>query len=276
MNAPALGPRRGLFLFLTAAAAAATASTVALPTPPAAATVLCEGIPATIVGSEESDHLIGTEGADVIAALGGHDVVYGLGGNDRICLGTGDDVGYGGAGNDRYYPDFGGDGVYDDDTSLDSVTFEGATSAVNVDLGAHTASGGAGTDVLWGIDTVVGSSHDDVLVGSDTANHLYGGGGDDTIDAGGGDDVITPGPGEDDIDGGPGTDFISFVTATAGVTVNLTAGTASGEGADVVVGAEGALGGPANDRLIGDAGSNWLEGLGGNDTIEGRRAGTTG
>jgi Ca2+-binding RTX toxin-like protein len=49
-----------------------------------AAVVMCDGHPATIVGTSGDDTLIGTPGRDVIAPRGGDDVVRGRGGNDRF------------------------------------------------------------------------------------------------------------------------------------------------------------------------------------------------
>src|SRR4051794_22088172 len=60
----------------------------------------CEGVPATIVGTNAANLIFGTGGNDVIVALGGNDRVYGMGGHDKICGGPGEDRLYGGAGDD--------------------------------------------------------------------------------------------------------------------------------------------------------------------------------
>jgi Ca2+-binding RTX toxin-like protein len=67
------------------------------PVPP----VTCNGRPATIVGTNNSETIIGTPGPDVIAARGGNDTVYGRAGNDVICGITGDDRLFGEQGNDH-------------------------------------------------------------------------------------------------------------------------------------------------------------------------------
>src|SRR6476646_6754917 len=54
-----------------------------------AATPICGGLPATIVGTHSSERLVGTPGADVIVGLGGFDVIEGLEGDDVICSGAG-------------------------------------------------------------------------------------------------------------------------------------------------------------------------------------------
>ncbi len=71
----------------------------------------CNGIPATISGTEEdnvitgteADIILGTDGNDVIVGLGGNDIIYGLAGDDVICGGDGHDVLIGGDGNDQLF-----------------------------------------------------------------------------------------------------------------------------------------------------------------------------
>jgi hypothetical protein len=125
-------------------------------------------------------------------------------------------------------------------------------------------------------------------VGSDGADTFNGGsgvdvvvalGGNDVIDGKGGNDIICAGPGNDTIIGGPGNDFIhgeagrdtvSFVGATAGVTVDLRVGTVSGgAGSDTLYAVENLIGSDYRDFLTGRANANRLEGLGGNDVLKG-------
>ncbi len=72
--------------------------------------VSCDGIRATIVGTDGDDVLAGSDGADVIVGRGGFDVIDAGAGNDIVCGGGGDDaldggggmdVVLGGGGNDR-------------------------------------------------------------------------------------------------------------------------------------------------------------------------------
>lgn len=201
--------------------------------PPAhAASVTCDGLVATIVGTQASDRLVGTSGRDVIAGLAGNDSIDGRGGNDIICGGPGGDRLVGGPGNDRLLsgPPAGNGGDHfgpqdtlvggpGDDTLVAAgprprknavvLSYVGAPRGVTVDLGAGTASG-------WGSDTilartwveVVGSSHDDVLTGSARADWLEGRAGDDTISGLAGDDRLDDGGGDDTVSGGPGDDDI--------------------------------------------------------------------
>ena len=144
---------------------------------------------------------------------------------------------------------------------------------VEVDLGVGTAIGD-GADDLTSIEGVVGSNFDDMLVGTDIGNGLTGGAGDDTLQGLGSgtlesdSDFLLPGAGEDDVQGGEGFDFISFGGGCF-VTVDLEAGTTTGEGDDTVEGVEGAFGSDCADTLIGDDGDNAFVGGPGDDTIEG-------
>lgn len=64
---------------------------------------MCNGLPATIVGTEYGEMLRGTAGDDVIVGLGGPDTIYGGGGNDTICGGSGFDRIYGNGGDDMLF-----------------------------------------------------------------------------------------------------------------------------------------------------------------------------
>ena len=57
---------------------------------------ICNGLPATIVGTSGNDLLIGTDGDDIIHGKGGNDEIKGRGGADILCGGSGDDVVRGG------------------------------------------------------------------------------------------------------------------------------------------------------------------------------------
>jgi hypothetical protein len=71
--------------------------------------VMCNGLPATIIGTTGNDTLVGTPGDDVIHGLGGNDRISGLGGNDVLCGGPGRDRLSGGPGHDRLLGQGGGD-----------------------------------------------------------------------------------------------------------------------------------------------------------------------
>jgi len=92
------------------------AEVIALPTPappslPPPPPLICEGLAATITGTEGTNAISGTPGNDVIVALGGDDLVDGGGGNDVICGGEGADTLRGGVGSDRLLGENGSDAL---------------------------------------------------------------------------------------------------------------------------------------------------------------------
>jgi pimeloyl-ACP methyl ester carboxylesterase len=100
----------------------------------------CNGLPATLIGSENDDDLTGTGGADVIVGLGGNDRIDGSGGDDIICGGNGDDDLLGNDGNDELFGDSGndvmeggaGDDSCDGTTGIDSAGIDCETR-INMD-----------------------------------------------------------------------------------------------------------------------------------------------
>ena len=91
---------------------------------------------------------------------------------------------------------------------------------------------------------------------------------------------IEPGAGNDTVSGGTNTpvlvgaqsggDTVDYTDATAGVAVDLTAGTSTGgSGTDTLSGIENVVGGAASDAITGDIHSNLLRGGGGNDLLKG-------
>ena len=154
--------------------AALMAAMLATAAPASAATPTCNGVTATIVGTNGNDTLIGTAGVDVIVGLDGRDRIYGLDGNDIICGGGSRDRIWSGRGHDIV---FGGDG--DDRIKADQ-----------------------GKDQIWG------EGGDDKISGQTGADLIVGGRGDDTLSGGFGDDVLQGGKGNDEIWGADGADSI--------------------------------------------------------------------
>ena len=71
------------------------------------------------------------------------------------------------------------------------------------------------------------------IIGLGGDDSLYAMAGDDTLDGGAGDDLLVGGPGADTLMGGAGdNDTISYAHSGAGVTINLTDGTAAGGNAE--------------------------------------------
>lgn len=191
-------------------------------------------LPPTCLGREVT--ILGTSGNDVLNGTGGADVILGRGGADRIQARGGPDLICGGEGNDRLQGRAGND----------------------------QAAGGSGADVLAGgvgADLLKGQDGPDTFRGSTGADRLYGGNGND---------ILLGETGGDRLIGGPGADAASFTSSEGAVTLSLEAGTASGDGEDVLVGMEWAYGSSKPDELVGDDGSNVLRGNGGDDRLRGR------
>ncbi len=232
-----------------------------------------------IIGSSFNDTLTGNTGANVIEGGAGNDIMNGSTGIDTASyerataavnvsllvttaqntLGAGTDtltafenirgsafndiltgdannnVIEGGAGNDALSAGAG----------IDTASYERASAAVTVNLSLVAAQNtvGAGTDTLSGFESLTGSSFNDTLTGDGFNN---------TLDGGLGNDVLN---------GGAGTDTASYTRASAGVTVNLAAGTASGaDGNDTLTAIENVTGSTFNDVFFSSSGNNIFDG----------------
>jgi Ca2+-binding RTX toxin-like protein len=239
----------------------------------------CKGKRATIVGTAGADNLAGTKGRDVIVGLGGDDLIESTGGNDLVCGGPGRDELYGGPGNDVLVGAVAGDsliggpgndqliagggadyltGNEGDDriagggSGFDYADFRTSAAPVHVDLALGSATGD-GDDLVLGIEMLSGTPLDDELLGSPGDFELYIG-----LD------------GDDLVDGRAGMDQIIYDESPVGVTVDLAAGTATGEGNDTLVSVESVQGSPHDDTLLGHDEEDDLYGNLGSDVIDGR------
>lgn len=71
--------------------------------------VMCDGLIASIVGSDSGETINGTSAQDVIHGLGGNDRIDGRGGDDVICGGSGNDDLRGNGGSDKLFGEGGRD-----------------------------------------------------------------------------------------------------------------------------------------------------------------------
>ena len=129
--------------------------------------------------------------------------------------------------------------------------------------GNDSISGGDGSDFIQGGDGA------DVLTGNGGNDSLTGGIGNDNLSGGNNDDTLQGGQGNDTLAGGAGRDQADFSQATAGVTVNLTTGKGTGEGADILNTIEDIFASNFADILTGNTSDNRLDGRAGNDSILG-------
>jgi len=198
----------------------------------------------SIAGSQFVDTLLGSASAEIFDGRGGNDLFNGRGGFDAA--------------------------IYNNDAAV--------TSGISVDMAAGIVTGDAavGIDTLRAIESVRGTNFADVYdaTGGDGAGGNPGFGAPGALNIGsngtfnefeglGGDDIIT----------GNGNTRITFTNATAGVSVDLAGGTATGNssvGADTFTGVANVRGSNSTDTISGNASNNILEGQGGSDTIGGQ------
>ncbi len=124
---------------------------VAVPTAQATS-LTCDGLPATIVGTDGADVLVGSAGPDVIVGLGGNDHISGGGGDDVICGGPGRDNLSGGGGDDHLNGGTGRDrlaGNVGDDLLLGGA----GRDVLRAGTGRDRSSGGRNND--WCSEAVV-------------------------------------------------------------------------------------------------------------------------
>ncbi len=205
-----------------------------------------------LIGSAQADTLTGDDQNNSIQGGAGNDTLIGLVGNDTLDGGDGSDtVSYANVGN----------------------------VAVTLDLSTGGTVGDAAGDVLVSIENVIGSDGGDVITGNDSANRLEGGAGADTLRGGLGADTLLGGAGNDSVEGGAGGDTIdggadnntvSYASASAGVTVNLSDSSlnaGSDAAGDVLINIQHITGSDHSDLLTGSSADNLVTAGRGNDIL---------
>ncbi len=152
-----------------------------------------------------------------------------------------------------------------------------AFSAVQVADAGGLCFGKVPTNLSFtaGDDVINGTGGADVLMGGGGKDTINGRGGNDRICGGGGNDKLTGGRGNDKMDGEAGTDQVKYTKATTGVTVDLGAKTATGEGNDTLRSIENVVGSNFDDSISGTGAANLIKGLDGNDLLDGLHGGDT-
>jgi Ca2+-binding RTX toxin-like protein len=161
-----------------------------------------------LTGSAFNDRLDGDNGANSLDGGAAADSVYAYAGNDTLL---------GGAGND----------VLDGGADIDTASYAGATGAVTAYLWNSQVTGADGTDMLTGIENLIGSAFNDRLDGTNSANNLDGGAGSDSLNGYGGNDTLIGGAGNDVLEGGADADAFMF---DAGSGIDVIYNYASGQG----------------------------------------------
>ncbi|MBP6014326.1 MAG: AHH domain-containing protein [Alphaproteobacteria bacterium] len=210
------------------------------------------------------ENLTGGTGNDTLTGDANANVLNGGAGTDGLVGNDGDDTLIGGAAGDSLN---GGNGI-------DTVSYSTSTAAVTASLTTNTGTvGDASGDTFTAVENLTGGSANDTLTGNTGVNVLIGGAGNDTLDGGGGNDTLIGGAGSDAFNGNTGTDTVSYVTATAAITVSMTSTTgAAGDAIGDTFTAnsvEAIAGSGFDDSITGDGNANTLDGGAGNDTLTG-------
>jgi trimeric autotransporter adhesin len=214
-------------------------------------------------GSALNNIIVGNDGINIVDGLGGADDMTG------------------GKGNDTYFVDNAGDKLHENaNEGTDSVK---VANLVDFTLGAElenltllegASKNGTGNGV---VNAIIGNSNDNVLSGLAGNDTLTGGDGNDTLDGGFDNDIMNGGKGDDVffidstgdkvIEGtGQGIDTVkSEVTHTLGG--NFENLTLLDDGDEDTV--ENAFGNGGKNVIIGNSENNFIDGLGGDDTMQG-------
>jgi Ca2+-binding RTX toxin-like protein len=187
-----------------------------------------------VIGSNFIDHLTGNARNNTLDGRADNDVIEGRQGDDTLIGGAGTDFFDFNNTNGEY---LGADTVVEslgvNDTSLDTLNFEGMQGAVTIDLGLAntmqevvykqlklTLTDAGGIEGVYGWlynDVIKGNARDNMLDGQGGNDTLYGYGGKDLLIGGGNvvgdsngsdDDYIYGGDGDDDLRGGNGNDHL--------------------------------------------------------------------
>lgn len=263
-----------------------------------------------MMGGGGADSLDGGEGDDQLSGGSGADTIIGWDGNDVIYMDAGD-VGFneiidGGIGFDTVdYSASRGQGLGPNgrvrgiDINLSNLGPAAAVVGLNV------------PDSFLSVESAIGSAFDDSIIGGPAVVTDQAGQPVFVLDANGnpvpavdpatgqviidaatglpvfqtipinfvidgaaGDDIVGGGNGNDTLNGGVGSDIVSYVAATAGVTLDLrltTAQNTGGAGTDTLAGIEGIIGSAFVDNLRGTEGDDYIDGGVGavDDTLNG-------
>lgn len=173
------------------------------------------------------NYLAGTSGDDILDEIIGSTVDYtvdGRAGDDTIFGGDGHDTLLGGRGDDLIYASV-DDSRIDGGGGRDTVSFLYSETGVNVllldgALGQRPESDPPTlrSNVITGVENVIGSPFADLIHGSRTVNILDGGAGDDQLFAYGSGDFLTGGTGADTFDVRPVVSSVRRGTETVTLT----------------------------------------------------------
>ena len=220
------------------------------------------------------ENLTGAAGQDVLVGNGESNILRGLAGQDNLIGGGGADIMYGGADNDAYYVDNAGDIVWE-------YAGEGTGDYV-IASASYALTAGSEIEQLQ-VDSSVGTAAIN-LTGNEFNNFIFGSSGDNVINGGGGADYMSGGKGNDtyvvdnvgdslfengDIHSTPENESEGFDTVLTSVSFNV--GLYSEIEVLQAIGSANVnlTGSLDNNRIIGNSGTNIIDGSYGKDTLTG-------
>jgi Ca2+-binding RTX toxin-like protein len=232
------------------------------------------GVPATFNGGLGDDLLIGDSGADTLNGDGGNDTLRGAGGADILNGGDGNDI------FDEEIASNGGD-IFNGGAGIDTLDYSQRGAGVTVTMDGTGANDGMtgttseGDNCKADVENILGTAYVDTITGNALNNTITGDLGADFLNGGAGDDLFLTGAvsdGLDAISGGTGVDTIDYSgrAVFVNVTLNATVGSGiAGEGDLLATDMENVIGTDYNDIINGNASANELVGGLGNDTLNG-------
>lgn len=145
---------------------------------------LTGGKSATGTGNSLANIINGDASNNTLYGLDGNDTLDGNGGDDLLVGGNGNDIIYGRAGNDTIDASAGGADMIYGGSETDTISFKDAAAAVRVNLdtapnstyaiAANTAVN-SGTQRVYQVENIIGSSFADTLIGTAGNNIIDGG-----------------------------------------------------------------------------------------------------
>jgi Ca2+-binding RTX toxin-like protein len=251
-----------------------------------------------IAAGDGGDNVQGGNGNDILVDGLGSECLFGQNGDDTFLITT----------DSTFNWFFGGDWIHtgipianNDPNGSDTISAERMSVGVSFDIDYRPADWNGNTDLtaqnpttrlalvtnlatgagitnegLVSIENATGSNFADKIWGTVGNNVLKGLAGNDMLYAREGNDTVEGGAGADILYGGGGTDTLSYESSKEGVYVNLTTVEAYGGDAedDKVYEFENLRGSKLSDELKGDANSNIISGLAGDDWIVATAGGT--
>lgn len=222
-----------------------------------------------------NNDLSGNNSDNRLTGLDGNDTLIGQAGNDTLDGGSGGDVLAGGDGYDYYVVDDSNDTLTEEaDAGQDrvdsSVSFSLSANIEDLNLLGDAALDGAGNELN---NNLTGNTGDNQLYGLEGNDFLLGNAGNDVLDGGFGNDILFGGSGDDNYSVNDFGDLVlentddGIDTVYSGVSYLLSANL---ENLALVDGPRiDGYGNELANRITGNDQANWLDGLGGADSLGG-------